>query len=248
MYSDEFRNVIYRLNQQYKKSSERLKKDFNIEGNIELKKPSKINSKRELMSYVKKVSAFNTKARQYRSYTTGYKITPTKIVTPRGVEISKKKVNKLRKELNRVNQNKLRRARKYNLNQPLKKAGKNTDMTIKEFAGLGRTKYDEFKPKKLNLNAIQTERDYKNMLKRLENTYTREFYKKRDKNFIMNYKRSLINTFGNAETYKIRRAINKLSVDEFMKIYYSDVDVSFSYMYSFIDAQLKLKTLEELFM
>ena len=248
MYSDEYKSIIYRLNEQFRKSSKRLERDFNIKSNIELKTPSEIRNERELNSYIKRVSTFNKKARSYRAYSSGYKITPTKVITPRGNVLTKAQVNKLRKEVNRINQAKRRRAIKYDLNRKIKQSGKETDMTIKDFAGLGKTKYDEFKPIKLNLNVISTKRDYNRILNRLEKQYTKEYYDKRNKQFIKNYKRSLINVFGNSESYKIRRQINKMSVDEFLKIYYSDIDISFSFMYSFYDSNAKLKVLEEIFM
>lgn len=191
-------------------------------------------SRREIESYIKKMSKFLDR-----------KSDPS-LTNLKGAELKRSVVKQAKKEIDRINQLKQAERDKYG-NEPFLDRGQPTGLTIAERGLFGDNRYSELKPLKFNPHRFRDNKELKEWLGLKKKIYKGDFIQRRNELYKDNYLTALINVFGKAETKALRKEINNLPLDEFIKKYYQENLADINFIYDFQEAMVKLNTIKDLF-
>ena len=226
--------LIKKLNVSAKRKQNRLRKNFNVNIDMTLRGVETFSTRKEFNQYVKQLQTF-TDRKNFR-----YIRNEEGLVMPREMlnEIKKavKEANKVRKQVS-----------KQILPKEMTVAGKGSGFTVGESTYMmGQGKFQYLKPIELNIDRFRNIKEAEEYLKRVKEQNTLEAFKERDKTYKENYMKALTSTFGN-QAKKLKKLVKKMSLANFMKVYYSENLAGIDFIYDFEEAKSKLETLMTIF-
>lgn len=226
---------IRRINRNVQNKKSRIRVDLGLEViGTETVKFKEFSSRREINSYIKKMSKFLDR-----------KADPT-LTNLKGAELKRSVVKQAKKEIDRINKLKMEERQKYE-NEPFLDRGKPTGLTIAERGLFGDNRYSELKPLKFNPHRFRDNKELKEWLGLKKKIYKGDFIARKNELYRQNYMTALTNVFGKSATKELRREIENMELDEFTKKYYQENLADINFIYDFQEAMVKLNTIKDLF-
>lgn len=222
---------LEKLQETAKRKQNRLKRQFDINIDIDYKGFYDIKNKKEFNDYINKLENF-TDRKNYR-----YVKNKSGLVIPREtfteIQNTLKVVNKLKeKQYNEIK------------NIKFTSFGNETAETINDRKLMGDVRYNEFKKQNFNFNTFRSEKEINDYLNSLKNKTKKSYYSFRNKQLKQNYIKSLNNVFNeNEKTKKLIKKIKNMPLSKFMLLFYTEDIIDFSYQYTEQQAQLALNNI-----
>jgi hypothetical protein len=192
----------------------------------------------------KEVNAYKESMKHF----TKRQATNYKVRNEHGVEFTKKEVNEIEKTIQRANRAKKQRKDRVNEMQ-LKQGGKSIGKLADQRGLMTKQKYADLRLLNFNLNSFQSKGAFNRYKGQKENTYEGDFQTRQDRTYKAHYIRALRNTFGISETRDITRKIMDMSLQDFMDMYYSQLDLAdIDYIYDPTEQKNRLSKLKEHFL
>lgn len=236
MKRDSFRNKtnaikLEKLQESAKRKQNRLKRQFDVDIDIDYKGFYDIKNKKEFNKYINKLENFtDRKNYQYVKNKNG-------LVIPRETFIE---IQKVLKDVNKLKEKRYNEIKDINFTS----FGIETSENINDRKLMGDVRYNEFKKQKFNFNTFRSEKEINHYLNSLKNKTKKSYYTFRNKQLKQHYIKSLNNVFNESEkTKKLTKKIEKMSIKKFMQLFYTEDIVDFTYQYTEEQAQLALNNI-----
>lgn len=216
---DQTKLLIYKLNEQYRRTERRLKQDFNLNLNKEVKRPTQLTNSRDMDAYIKRLSKAIEKGRGYRTNTVReLKYTPKTVINKHGIEIDKDKYRKLNYYKNRINKQRADQLKRVNFNRPYLTGGRDTGLTISDIKKQRATLPDEFQIEQSRINNVVSKQGLNRMMKHKAKASKKSYYTTRYEQYQKNFLTAINNQFGGGkstkQTLNLRKKVK--SVDAFL--------------------------------
>lgn len=222
---------LEKLQENAKRKQNRLKRQFDIDIDIDYKGFYDIKNKKEFNDYINKLENF-TDRKNYR-----YVKNKNDLAIPRETFIE---IQNVLKDVNKLKEKRYNEIKNINFTS----FGNETDETINDRKLMGDVRYNEFKKQKFNFNRFRSEKEINDYLNSLKKKTKKSYYRFRNKQLKQHYIKSLNNVFNeNEKTKKLIKKVEKMSIKKFMQLFYTEDIIDFSYHYTEEQAQLALNNI-----
>lgn len=222
---------LEKLQESAKRKQNRLKRQFDIDIDIDYKGFYDIKNKKEFNDYINKLENF-TDIKNYR-----YVKNKNDLAIPRETFIE---IQNVLKDVNKLKEKRYNEIKDINFTS----FGNETAETINDRKLMGDVRYNEFKKQKFNFNTFRSEKEINDYLNSLKKKTKKSYYRFRNKQLKQNYIKSLNNVFNeNEKTKELIKKIEKMSIKKFMQLFYKEDIIDFSYQYTEEQAQLALNNI-----
>lgn len=222
---------LEKLQESAKRKQNRLKRQFDIDIDIDYKGFYDIKNKKEFNDYINKLENF-TDRKNYR-----YVKNKNDLAIPRETFIE---IQNVLKDVNKLKEKRYNEIKDINFTS----FGNETAETINDRKLMGDVRYNEFKKQKFNFNTFRSEKEINNYLNSLKKKTKKSYYRFRNKQLKQNYIKALNNVFNeNEKTKELIKKIEKMSIKKFMQLFYTEDIIDFSYQYTEEQAQLALNNI-----
>lgn len=235
----ELHREIRRINKLVQNKQSRLRVNKGLEVvDIETKKVSEFNSRREINKYLKQMQRFLERNADFR------------VVNEKGATLQYSEIQDIEKTIARVNrQKKAMWDRVKNL--PYLHKGQPTGLTVGQQAdpeiGIGDPKYEDFKPIKFNAGRFRTEQEFKKWAEEKRELYKGNYLQKQYELYRENYIKSLENNLGNASKH-LQEIIRNMPLDDFIIKYYTENNAHIDFVYDQLAVNTRVRELERIWL
>lgn len=218
---------IKKLNASARRKQRRLKNEFGVEINIDIKKVNDFSTREQFNNYVQSLENFTYRNR-YRYVKNEY-----------GVVISRKQYNEIRKETERIN--KIYEQRRKRLDKmPFTSRGKKTYETVKDRRLMGDVRFNEFRKRTFRFEKFRNKSELNAFVNNLSIKLKPDYFSKKDILYKQNYIKALQNVYGTLAD-DIIEIVEKMNTSQFIDIFYSEDIGEIGFHYDDVEMRLKLE-------
>jgi hypothetical protein len=225
---------LNRINRNVRNKLNRIRKNYNMMVDINIKRASEFNNVQEYNKYMQEMKSFLNPHNQNYRY----------VKSKTGNVMTKKEYNQLERTLARENRVKREEARKRE-KMPYKHGGKKTGVKTGEQQRLmGDPRLREAKHKVKNKFHELPPQKFVEWLQEVEEEFGGNVRDKRARRYKDSYIKGLQNVFGDEANHIINH-IEKMGNKQFLDVYYSNTVGDIGYIYLPVERKRKLKNIAE---
>lgn len=226
--------LIEKLNIRARRKQNRLSTKFNVNIDIPRSGVETFSTRSEFNKYVREIRAFT----DYKAFR--YVKTDNGAVLPRSV------IQEAKEAVKAANKTRSKEAKRI-LGKEFTDRSIGSGFSVRESRYMmGDGRYQYLKPIKMNVNRFRSEKELAEFTRAIKEANSAKAIEKRNREFRANYLQALKTTYGK-QSAQLRKAIKKLSLKQFMEIYYTENIAGFDFVYTVFGPPTELEELKAIF-